>query len=769
MSETLNSRNVARKLSAADLRTEFAYGNPGVDGQPYFEPTTGQLEVSRGQHRQINMQALQSLPADRFRGYHAIQTPRIPFQLPSSDQADGTTTDISNEVVHPSIVVFDRPWNGYKYWMCITPYPATSGPKENPSIVATNDDTLATWVEPYGVTNPVAPFPAGSQHQADVYMVYDTQRDMLVVIYQNDMAASREMRTIESSDGVNWSAPVVRLTLGLGITTPCLIEYINSSGARKYRLIYNQNSKVNWREADSIYGIAGSWQSVTEVVSACILPRERMVWDFQCWRLASGEWLFCQTLGNTALTATECYFGYSTDDMVSIQYDPAPKLCPAAASGNAWATDLIYTTSLIAKVTNGVPTFDGVATGKSATVWGGMSVSFEPRDEFANPPIMQSEFPRFAAPKTGTISTAKYRRSNADSLGGWSIITGSVTSGPDGLTFSTAQNGWLRQDTSYTANLTDWTAMVRFRIDKDPATATAGQRIGLCSIGGIHVAAIRHASGAAWQIEIVTYVSTTATSRLLAETLPGSFGEFMSVAITKSGDVLYYASDTDNDLLASTVSFAWTMTNTTQVGQAAIFTPGDVTVSDFTVWGESLHPTNLNRLVRRNGLISQKKNLILNSENLSGTSWVPFRATVAADKISATATALTHGIGTTCTLRRGIPYIYSVKLKAAGIGYAGLLIDNMGTFFDLNTGVVMGDFTAAPYQSWIEDLGSGWYRCSVCIMSTLGGSVATSIYMATDGVTYNFTGDGISGILVGNAQLAQNEYAPITYHKRLGA
>ena len=66
------------------------------------------------------------------------------------------TYDASGEATHPG--VYDagtgQTWNGYRYWMVMTPYPNSDATKENPSILASADGT--TWVVPAGLTNPIA-------------------------------------------------------------------------------------------------------------------------------------------------------------------------------------------------------------------------------------------------------------------------------------------------------------------------------------------------------------------------------------------------------------------------------------------------------------------------------------------------------------------------------------------------------------------------------------------------------------------------------------
>ena len=267
----------------------------------------------------------------------------------------------------------------------------------------------------------------------------------------------------------------------------------------------------------------------------------------------------------------------------------------------------------------------------------------------------------------------------------------------------------------------------------------------------------------------------------MAETLPGSFGEFVTVALTKSGDNLIYASDTDNILLAGTAAFAWSMTNVVELGRPAPSVTGDVTISEFRLWNSSVVLARLNRIARSRGLNGGAKNLFLNSEELDNVSWSKAGTTVSADvatnpygratadKVIASASAGQHKLGLSHTFRRSVPYVFSVAAKADGYDYLGLLCNGEGVYFDIASGAVLGTFVKAPYDAVIESMGSGWYRCSLIVVPSLGGANLADVYVSSNGTGFSFTGNGTGGVIIGGMQLADNAAAPITYHRRLGA
>lgn len=115
------------------------------------------------------------------------------------------TYDGNNQPTHPSVIKFDTPWNGYTYWMAMTPYPYNSGYYEDPSIVVSNDGI--NWVVPEGVTNPLCPRP-NPGHNCDVDLVYVEELDELWMYYvEADDVQSSRVRLLRTSDGVNWTGP----------------------------------------------------------------------------------------------------------------------------------------------------------------------------------------------------------------------------------------------------------------------------------------------------------------------------------------------------------------------------------------------------------------------------------------------------------------------------------------------------------------------------------------------------------------------------------
>ncbi len=171
----------------------------------------------------------------------------------------------------------------------------------------------------------------------------------------------------------------------------------------------------------------------------------------------------------------------------------------------------------------------------------------------------------------------------------------------------------------------------------------------------------------------------------------------------------------------------------------------------------------------------QATNLLTHSENFSNASWQKISTTInnnailapddtiTADKLIASAVAGSHRVADAVTLNDNQDYVLSVFAKKSEYNYIALQINPKSnvftaTIFDLNAGVVVGQpaGATAPIESNIEDLGNGWFRCSVKINSSTG--VATTdarIFVSNNSTSVSFTGDGTSGIYIWGAQLEQ--------------
>ncbi|CAM3364667.1 hypothetical protein [Vagococcus fessus] len=126
------------------------------------------------------------------------------------------------DLIHPSVILLDEPFNGYKFWMAATPYLKSDMSSENPHIYASNDGV--TWDVPTGLVNPIDPKPGQpkdrSIYNSDTHLIYNYEKNRLECFYREynnkeKIKATIKLRT--STDGVHWSeeSDIIKLPVGL--------------------------------------------------------------------------------------------------------------------------------------------------------------------------------------------------------------------------------------------------------------------------------------------------------------------------------------------------------------------------------------------------------------------------------------------------------------------------------------------------------------------------------------------------------------------------
>lgn len=143
------------------------------------------------------------------------------------------TYDGSYQLTHPKILYFANKWNGYEYWMSMTPYPYERDIYENPSIVVSHDGK--TWGLPVGGKNPVSGIPADSKqggHYSDPQLVMKGNTMELWYRYNPSLPNKKKRRLPNNSvniyyrktstDGVHWSQPEKLLESSDGHLSLCV-------------------------------------------------------------------------------------------------------------------------------------------------------------------------------------------------------------------------------------------------------------------------------------------------------------------------------------------------------------------------------------------------------------------------------------------------------------------------------------------------------------------------------------------------------------------
>ncbi len=121
--------------------------------------------------------------------------------------------------MHPDVVHVPGGWNGYEYWMAMTPYPNSNDDYENPSVLVSNDNL--TWVVPPGVTNPLAPEPPGHNDDTDILLV---DGEMIIYYNETNNNGNTYLNRLASTDGAIWSAAQTVITMPNYVMSPAVIH-----------------------------------------------------------------------------------------------------------------------------------------------------------------------------------------------------------------------------------------------------------------------------------------------------------------------------------------------------------------------------------------------------------------------------------------------------------------------------------------------------------------------------------------------------------------
>lgn len=184
----------------------------GQDWGPWRESTGGS-----GSSDPVDVAALASRASEgEQRGLRRIlqalhpstEKPVWAWWAPTGQRLTIPTHDGSGEAMHPSLVHVPDGWNGYAYWMAMTPYPDWNDAHEDPNIVVSHDGT--DWVVPPGLTNPLDDAPgAPGTHNSDTHLIIHDGR---MIVSWRAVDRADNSRNIfyysESTDGIIWTPKV---------------------------------------------------------------------------------------------------------------------------------------------------------------------------------------------------------------------------------------------------------------------------------------------------------------------------------------------------------------------------------------------------------------------------------------------------------------------------------------------------------------------------------------------------------------------------------
>lgn len=165
-----------------------------------------------------------------------------PYNVPT--HLTTPTYDGSGQPVHLDVIDFHEEigdmWNGWRYWMVLTPYPASMDRFENPSLLVSND--AHNWQVPPGLTNPLYLPDPGSPYNSDPDIVYDPATDEIVLFYRD----YKTLKTARSSDGITWPATADTVDVGDGTAlSPSFLKDTSTGTWHRWNRIYHATAPAS--------------------------------------------------------------------------------------------------------------------------------------------------------------------------------------------------------------------------------------------------------------------------------------------------------------------------------------------------------------------------------------------------------------------------------------------------------------------------------------------------------------------------------------------
>lgn len=254
------------------------------------------------------------------------------------------------QLTHPSVVYFPEPWNGYRYWMAMTPYPGGSDKDEDPNIVASADGL--TWVVPQGLTNPLDNAPGSPQYNSDTELVFAQDKLWCFWRYLDTGAGATSERIYvrTSSDGVTWTEK--QLVYQANMTSRRLVSPTLVFEGGRWTMwavdIVASPFKLVRLQSAGASPLLGQWGSPT----TCTLPllSGRDPWHIEIRRFGDSWFgLINDCASGTSGTAGDLYVIRSVDGLTWQRAG-----APVVAKAQAGQHDQVYRATFVPEVRNGV-------------------------------------------------------------------------------------------------------------------------------------------------------------------------------------------------------------------------------------------------------------------------------------------------------------------------------------------------------------------------------------------------------------------------------
>lgn len=192
---------------------------------------------------------------------------------------------VGQELVHPSVFHRAGGWNGFPYWMAVTPYAHSDAQYENPSLYCSLDGQV--WRTPPGLVNPLAARPSlPRRYLSDPHLACGP--DGVLRLFYRAAGADRgdTLTMIASADGRRWSAPRIILDVPLDEERQLSPAIFASAGGWVMYYVDSVAYPYVIRRRSAARP-EGPW-STPKAVTGIAPPPERMLWHLDAFPCEGG-------------------------------------------------------------------------------------------------------------------------------------------------------------------------------------------------------------------------------------------------------------------------------------------------------------------------------------------------------------------------------------------------------------------------------------------------------------------------------------------------
>ncbi len=257
------------------------------------------------------------------------------------------TYDGSNQAVHPKVLYFDKGWNGYKYWMGITPYPYGNDYFENPQILVSNDGTKFKTSNKINKPLFVPEDVSRGGHYSDIHLCFSNNYLEVYFRYNPGNKNGKGPNNLEnkvyvtkSLDGKTWSKKQLILDKNtLGENYDYLSPVINYEDG-KYRIWFsNYNGNLYYTETVN-------WKDFSKVVKCNFkdIDRNFKIWHQDLIKTDIGYEIVLNGYFGKEFNRQNLYYSTSMD---GIKFNSLKKIMSYSTNPNAFDNGMLYRSSMI--------------------------------------------------------------------------------------------------------------------------------------------------------------------------------------------------------------------------------------------------------------------------------------------------------------------------------------------------------------------------------------------------------------------------------------